>query len=173
MIEYKMTTSDIDRQIELLKFYPEIVVKHYRPALVNATQLVEGVIRPMIPTLSGVLADTFASKVTGKQINTIKGRIGWGDKRPRYAHIIEDGAAPHEIAPKQKVSKKRFDAGKGAARSLRWMDGGGFVFAKKVYNHPGVSAVGFMAAGWSATQPIVEAMMQQAGEAIVKEMAVS
>jgi hypothetical protein len=170
-----MSSNDIDKQIELLKFYPEIVVKHYKPALVQGTMIVEDFIRPMLPMgNSGRLADTFTSKVTGRMITTIKGQIGWQGKAPPYAHILENGAKAHEIEPKKKVSRKRFDANSGLATKLSWAsgwDGGNFVYRTKV-RHPGISARGFMAAGFSATQPIVDGLMQSASAAIVHEMAV-
>lgn len=171
MIEYKMTAPDIDRQIELLKLYPEVVVKYYRPALVEVTTDVKNVIYPKIPVgVTGMLADTFGAKVTGRAIHTIKGQVGWGKKTPYYAKFVEKGTAAHKIATRN-LSYSSFMQGKSAAKSLRWMDGGVMVFAKSV-EHPGTKAQGFMAAGWAATKPIVETKMQAAGNSIVKELAV-
>jgi hypothetical protein len=175
-MEIDMTSDDVDRQIELLKYYPEVVVKYYKPALINATSILEGVIKPLIPEgNTGKLAAFFGSKVTGRQINTLKGVVGWPTGAPWYAHLAEGGAKEHEIKPRgNKISKKRARQGGGPTTTLRWpggSDGGDWIYRRTV-NHPGAKAAGFMAAGWAAAQPIVETFLSAASEQVVNEMAV-
>jgi hypothetical protein len=167
-----LTSPDVDKQAELLKFYPEVVVKHYKPALLRINAGISNVVIPRIPELSGRAKETFGSKVTGKQLSTITARIGWYDKDdPFYVRILEAGAKGHPIEPKKKVSAQRYRSGGEISKSLRFMDGGDFVFRGKV-SHPGISKVGMLAAGMSAAQGIIALELQQAGEAVLREMEV-
>jgi len=56
-----LTTPDIDKQAELLKYYPEVVVKHYKPALLDINRRLSQVIEPRIPDQTGLAKETFAS----------------------------------------------------------------------------------------------------------------
>lgn len=147
MIKVDMTSPDLDRQIELLKLYPEVLEKHFKPVLMSSVKALEARIRPNIPTKSGKAAKSFGSKVTGKGIN-LTGRVGWYDKNdPWYINVVEYGAKPHEI--------NSFVPGLG-------------VYIKK---HPGFSRRGFMLAGFSAMKPIILASLAQANEGVVKDLA--
>jgi hypothetical protein len=172
-IQATINSPDLNAQIEILKLFPQITAKHYRPALNMSVAAVASVVRPLIPRgPSGLLEDTFGTKVSGRLITTLKGQIGWFDKGDAwYANILEEGAVPHEIKPRgNRISKRRSAAGKGATSVLAWMDGGGWNYAKSV-NHPGTSRVGMLAAGYAASKPIVEAEMGAAGEKVVTELA--
>ncbi len=172
-IKMDMTADDVDKQIELLKFYPEVVAKHYKPALSRIVLKGESYIRPNIPVgVSGTLSDRFRSKVSGRAIHTLKAQIGWfGDKDAWYGQIVESGAKGHTIEPRgARISKKRAAGGGGATKSLRWMDGD-FVFSKRA-DHPGFSGRGFMAAGFAKLEPIATPELQAAGDAILREMEV-
>jgi hypothetical protein len=164
MIKIDMTSTDIDRQAELLKYYPEVIVKHYKPALLRVSAALSSVIEPMIPSgITGDARSSFGSKVTGRTLNTIQADIGWyDDDDPFYVKFLENGVKPHDIRPQGRSGGRRVGV-------LSWMDGGDFVFSKVVH-HPGTSKVGMLAAGWSALQPLVEIEMQRAGEAVLKEM---
>ena len=152
-----MSSNDLDRQIELLKFYPEVMEKHFRSALEQAVKLAKEEIRPNIPTMTSRAQRTFKSRVTGTGVN-LTGQVGWwggGKTSAWYINIVEHGAKPHEI-----VSR----------------DPGGFLWfgghAYRTIHHPGFSARGFMAAGFSAVQPMINAEMRRASEGVVKEMAI-
>lgn len=153
-IRVDMSSNDLDRQIQLLKFYPEIVEKHFKSALKSAVKMTEAQIRPNIPVLTGTARDSFKSRVTGKGID-LQGQVGWwGKSKAWYINIVEYGAKPHKIVAK---------------------DGGFLGFGSTVVrsvNHPGFSKRGFMAAGFSAVQPIINADMAKASEGVVNEMAV-
>ena len=169
-----INSPDLLKQANILKAFPEITAKHYRPALKSAVAALDAAIRPNIPSgASGWLADSFGTKVLGRNIENLKGQVGWFDKGDAwYAHIVESGAKSHPIEPRGAVSKKRYAAGKGAASVLAWMDGGGWHFAKMIKRHPGFSKRGFMAAGYAVTKPIVESELGAAGEKVVAELAV-
>lgn len=144
-----MTSTDVDRQIELLKFYPEVMEKYFREALQRSVKLAESEIRPTVPVgATSKARNTFKSRVTGSGIN-LQGQVGWWGKGTAWhINVVEHGAKPHTInnyAP------------------------GAHAYIKK---HPGFSARGFMAAGFSAVQPLIDAEMATASEGVVKEMAV-
>lgn len=157
MIKVDITAPDVDRMMEVLKHFPELAEKHYRPALTLDVAGLKAQIEPQIPVRSGRAAKTFGSKVTGKGFN-IKGRVGWYDKSdPWYIRLVESGVKGHaiEVAPVKK-------------QVLAWP--GGFSKGHTI-KHPGLSARGFMAAGFSAMQPVIENDLAQANERILADLA--
>jgi len=146
-IKTQMTSRDLDRQIELLKYYPEVLKKHFRPVLKRNVQALEARIRPTIPRATGLAESTFDSKVLGTGVN-MTGLVGWRDAEdPWYPNVVEHGAKPHEM--------NTFVPG----------------LSKYIGTHPGFSKRGFMAAGFSAMKPVIEADMARANEAVVQELA--
>ena len=178
MIKVDMTSPDLDRQIELLKFYPEIMEKHFRPALFRSVRGMESRIRPTIPVKTGKAQASFGSKVTGKGIN-LTGRVGWYDKNdPIYPNILEYGAQPHPLnkgVSIRKSKKKTAIFSAYASDPNRIASGGTHVKIGDRWVtmefHPGFSAIGFMAAGFSAYKPVIDAVLAQANEAVVKDLA--
>jgi hypothetical protein len=157
VIKVDLTASKIDEQMEVFRHFPQFAEKHYRPALKRDVSLLEGTIRPQIPALSGTARSTFGSKVSGRGFR-MRGQVGWYDADdPWYINVVEHGAAKHDItlAPKSKSV-------------LAWP--GGFSKGHTV-SHPGFSGRGFMAAGYSAIQPIIEADLAQANERIIADLA--
>lgn len=152
-IRVQLTSPDVDRQIHILREFPEIAEKHYRPALLQDVYLLENTIRGGIPIRSGAAYAGFGSKVTGKGLR-LRAEVGWYDKNdPWYINVVEHGAKPHQI----RSSKKG---------GFLWFGG---TYAK-VVNHPGFSARGFMAAGYSMVQPIIENDLARASERILTEL---
>lgn len=157
-IKIRLTASDVDRQIAVLREFPDIAEKYYRPAVKRDIALLAGAIKPNIPTRTGAAAKAFGSKVTGRAFS-IKGQVGWYDgDDPWYINVVEHGAQKHNIAVKPVD-----------ASVLTW--GGGAFSKGHTIRHPGLSARGFMAAGYSSIQPTVEADLAQANEKIVAELA--
>lgn len=140
-----MSSPDIDKQIALLKFYPEIMEKHFRPALVVDVSKLYSKIRGTIPKRTGRALSKFKKSVSGKGIN-LEGRVGWwGANQPYYINVVEYGAKAHPIPKNRRFSKKQ---------------------------HPGFSKRGFMEEGFSALKPMVDADMANASRAVVNEMVV-
>lgn len=149
-----MTTSDLDRQIELLKHYPEVVEKHFRGMLVKNVSVLHSRVRKDVPVRTGNAQSKLRKSVSGKGIN-MQARVGWwGANQPWYINVVEYGAKPHVIKAKP-------------GQYLRLLNG---TYVKEV-NHPGISKVGFMAANFSAMQPMLNTELKAAGDAVVKEMA--
>ena len=176
-IQAKITSTDLNRQIEVLKYYPEVLKKYFRSGMKRSVQALESFIRPTIPRATGFAESTFGSKVTGSGIS-LTGRVGWFDQGdPFYINIVESGAEEHEIVPRagNRPTYSAFKAGKGASSVLRFLGDGGtsgdeFTFSRVVH-HPGFSKRGFMAAGFSAMKPVIEAEMANAAEDVMKELA--
>jgi hypothetical protein len=179
MIKVGILAPDLERQMELLKAYPEIVEKHFGPTLKRDVKTLAERIRPTIPVLSGKAQRTFASKVTGKGIN-LTGTVGWYKKNsPWYINIVEHGAKPHPLNKGVSIrnSNKRtalFNAhisnpnrvrvgGVPVKIGDRWVT---------MEAHPGFSKRGFMAAGYAAMGGLINADMAQASEGVVKELAI-
>lgn len=145
-----MTSPDLDKQLELLRFYPEILNKYFRPALTLSVKSLETSIRPNIPVDKGKALAAFKSRVTGKGLN-LQGQVGWWGKIDAwYIRIVESGSKAHKI---------------GYVPSL------GVSFSKRA--HPGFPARGFMAAGFAALQPMINTQMAQASDRVISELAVS
>lgn len=148
-IKIDMTSADLDRQLLLLREFPEIMEKHFRNVLKADVKLLKDRILPTIPTRSGKARKTLKRRVTGKGIN-LMGQVGWfGKGSAWYINVVEHGAKPHKIG---------------------FVPGLGVSFIKRP--HPGFSARGFMAAGFSAMRPIIEADMAQASENALRELEV-
>ena len=158
MIKIDLTSSDVDKQIEVLKHFPELAEKHYRPALKKDVAALAAIIEPNIPVRTGEAADTFGSKVTGRAFS-LKGQVGWYDRGdPWYINVVEHGAKKHEIevSPKNK-------------KVLAWGEGS-FSKGHKI-DHPGFSKRGFLAAGYSAIQGTIENDLAMANERIIADLA--
>lgn len=175
MIKISMTSSDVNRQIEALKALPKIATRHYRPALSKITKQLKGQILPNIPVATGRARAGFGSKVTGSTITSLKGAVGWYDKNdPWYPNILEHGAKSHLMAgstrdrKKQKAFESALEKGESFGGAHVFIRGAGW---RTIKVHPGFSAMGFMAAGYSALKPIIDHELQLANEAVVKELA--
>lgn len=150
-----MTSPDLDRQLELLKYYPEVMEKHFRSALEKDASLLADEIRPNIPQgPSGRSRRQFRSKVMGKGV-FIEARVGWwGKNQPWWINVVEHGAKEHPIEARE----------------------GGFLFfggrVVRSVQHPGMSAQGFMAAGFSAVRATIDRDMLVASQNVLEEMVV-
>jgi hypothetical protein len=155
-IKASIQSPDLQRQIDLLKFYPEVVEKHFRGMLKRNVSALYNLIKPMIPRQTGRAQSKFKKSVAGKGIS-LTGRVGWwGQGQPWYINVVEHGAEAHPIEPRERNGY------------LRLLNG---EFVKRV-DHPGFSKRGFIAAGYSALKPMIDADLKQAGDAVTAEMAV-
>lgn len=176
-INASISSPDIDRQVQVLKYFPKITAKHYRPALNISTAAVAAVIRPQIPRATGRAQQEFGTKVSGKNIENLKGQIGWFDPNdPWYINIVEYGAGSHPLTSGASTRSKRDQAQFQNALAAGSRFGKAHVFIRgagwrTMDIHPGFSKRGFMAAGWAATQPLVDKEMSAAGDKVVAELA--
>ncbi len=145
-IKVSVASPDLEKQLHYLQQFPEFVKKHFRPAVKRGVSVLEGQIEPRIPRRTGESAAAFGSKVTGTGLN-LTGRVGWFDPGdPWSINVVEHGAKPHEM--------NTFAPG----------------LSKYIKKHPGFSARGFMAAGYSAAKPQIEALMEAANDAVLMEL---
>jgi hypothetical protein len=154
MIKIDMTSSDVDRQMEVLQHFPDLAEKHYRPTIRRDVSALASTIKGQIPVRTGTALNTFGSKVSGKGFG-IRGQVGWYDSNdPWYINVVEHGAKPHVIRSQEQGGFLFF----------------GGTFAQEVH-HPGFSARGFMAAGASAMQAAIENDLAMANERIIADLA--
>lgn len=147
-IKTSAKSPDLDKQIAYLKAYPEILEKHFKAVMRKNVKELKSKIVSDIPIKTGTAMKTFGSRVTGKGID-LTGQVGWYDRDdPWYPNVLEYGAKAHEM--------NTFVPGLG----------------KYIKIHPGLSARGFMAAGYSAMEGQIHADMARAAEAVVNELAV-
>lgn len=177
-----MSSSDIDKQIQLLKFYPEVMEKYFRPALVADVSKLYSKIKKTIPRgKTGRAISKFRKSVFGKGIN-IEGRVGWwGANQPWYINVVEYGAGAHPLKGGvgihgYKKQRAIFETYYNDPNRIK-MGGAGQHFqvngkwvTKEI--HPGFAKRGFMEAGFSALKPMVDADMAKASQDVLNEMAV-
>jgi len=139
---------DLDWQITLLEFEPQIANKHLQPAMTRAVHAVKTAIgsRMTFRDRTGEARSTLMSKVSGQGMR-IKGRVGWwGDGMPWHVNVLEYGTAPHFI---------------------------GFVPALGVtVDHPGLPAMKFVEGGAAEASPEVLVEMEIAAVNITNDLAV-
>lgn len=176
-LDASIQSPDLEKQIALLKYYPEIAEKHFRPAVEVSVAFLAGNIRPSIPTLSGRAQAAFGSKVTGKGLN-ITGHVGFGSgkRAPWYINVVEYGARPHALQTGSDNRSKR--GAKKVARKAASGDLSGVPFFvagsgwRTMTMHPGFPARGFMKAGLEQSKGEIDSILAQANDDIVKELAV-
>jgi len=172
-IKYEFIGSEaLQRQIELLKYYPEIATKYFRPAMEQVVSGVKERIRGNVPIRTGFASDTLMSKVVGKGMN-LTGYVGWGGAgiaiqdaqgltrktTAWYMNIVEYGSPPHEIKARK-------------ARTL----GFGFrsefatIFGSKV-NHPGFSGRFILRSAFEASGADIDNIFGSAAGQVVEELA--
>ena len=153
------------RQIELLQQYPEISDKHFYPAMEKAAELVKSGIRPLLPEHTGKLVRALGSKVvhSGTASLGTRAEIGFGKryKQPsaRYAAALNAGSVAHEVAG------RRTDDG-----YLHFSSQGRFTTIGSI-QHPGFAGLHFAEGGLEAATPGINAEMDKAADAVIKELA--
>jgi hypothetical protein len=171
MYKINFDAADVDWQIQMLKLYPAIASKHFRPAMEKAAGELANEIEPNIPDRSGFLKSRFRKVVSGTGLR-ITAKVGFGNYQGiQYVNPLEVGAKPHDINPRpgNKPTMRRFLAGQASSSVLRWMDSGEFVFAHSVH-HPGIKARNFMKHGFEQSQAAFEDDMERAMNAVVDEL---
>lgn len=148
----EVLSPDLQKQIELLEKFPQIVEREYRPAMQRVTEIVEA--RIAVNTPSNRAKSELGSRIEGSGIN-ITGIVGFFGSFWQV-NILEYGASAHLI-PKG-----------NAKRPIRLPDG----WVTGPVQHPGFGARHFMATGFAASKQIVEAVFGQANERIVEQLSV-
>lgn len=95
MIKISVASEDLDKQLALLRYYPEIVEKHFRPAIKDAAGKLKSGIQSQTPVDRGVARSSIKSSVKGKGV-FLSATVGYGSKA-WYMNVVEYGASPHQI----------------------------------------------------------------------------
>lgn len=158
-------TEALQRQIELLKYYPEIFDKHFYPAMEKAAELVKSGIRPNLPKHTGRLENALGSRVihSGTAALGTRAEIGFGKRygmpSATYAAALNEGAVPHE------ETGRRTEDGR-----LHFSFRGRFTSIGSI-RHPGFAGRHFMESGLEQATPGINAALDAAAEQVVQELA--
>jgi hypothetical protein len=150
--------EDLQRQIELLKLYPEIFDNNFYPAMKDAAELVKNAIHPLIPVRTGYIAQTLGSRVSHSKSAALStsATIGYGkrftDYPAWYIGPLNTGARPHDFSGARHI----FING-------NWVT---------MTHHPGFAGRHFQEDGFEAARTAVDARMAQAAEKVVQELRV-
>lgn len=178
-IRVDMTSPDVDKQLQLLAYYPEILEKHFRPALKETTGDLRDEIRPNIPRDRGKALAAFKARVTGKGLK-LQGQVGWWGKTAAwYINIVEHGARAHPInegtKSRSKSARRKFEEGYAKYGDLGGK-GGTHIFVQGKWvtktTVKGFAGRGFMKAGYAALQGISDQRMTAASLAVLRELSV-
>jgi hypothetical protein len=159
-------SEDLQKQIELLKYYPEIFDRHFYPAMKDAAELIKGGVRPHVPVHTGRLLGALGSKVihSGTAALGTSAHIGFGKRYSQpsapYAAPIEAGARPHEVSGRRTADGK-----------LHFSSRGRFTTIQSIH-HPGFAGRHMLETGLEQAMPAVNARMAVASDQVVKELVV-
>lgn len=178
MIRYTVEgNAEFERMLRYMSQFPKILDKYTAPAMRQTLKVARSVIIPKVPTLTGLAKSSLEEQLFGYG-KTLTGVIGWkgGKGAPWYINIVEYGAKPHALnkgsksrtASQQARFQKRQEKGRLTGAHFMIKGAGSWVTMK---SHPGFSKRGFMAAGFSASQPVYNAEMQKAVQNAFNEVA--
>ena len=163
---YQILGSEaLQRQIELLKFYPEIFDRNFYPALKEAAELVKAGILPNLPRKTGRLERALGSRVihSGTSALGTRAEIGFGKryKMPSapYAAALNQGAVAHEVRGRRTEDGLLHFSAKGRFTSIGSVQ------------LPGLAPRGFMETGLESARPGIDGLMEAAAERVVQELA--
>lgn len=153
-MSYKVdfAAADLDMQVELLKYFPEIANRRYYPAMNRSAREVKSAIgsRMSFQDRSGATRRELNSRVSGRGLN-ISARVGWfGNVTAWYVNVLEYGADPHVIGYVPKL---------------------GVQFGKR-NPHPGVPPLKFVESAFNATKGMVDAEMDMASALVMADLEV-
>jgi hypothetical protein len=166
MIKYEFEgTEALQRQIDLLKFYPEIFDKHFYPALEVAGVLTREAVRPNLPVHTGKLSAALGSRTihSGTSALGTRADIGFGKRYGKpsapYAAALNAGPVAHEVAGRRREDKQ-----------LRFSSGGRYTSIGSI-QHPGFAGFQFMEKGLADAMPGINTLIDQASNKVVAELA--
>lgn len=153
------------RQIELLKIYPEISDKHFFPALETAAEATKAGILPLLPHHTGRLERALGSKVihSGTASLGTRADIGFGKRYGKpsapYAAALDAGPVPHLVEGRRTTDGLLHFSSKGRFTSIGSIQ------------HPGFAGRQFMEQGLEAAKPVIDTEMDKAAQAVITELA--
>lgn len=178
MIRYEIEgrgQPSFEEMVRYLGQYPKILDKYASSAMKRVVSKTASSIKPNIPVRMGASQAAFFNEILGYGA-TLTGVVGFrgGKGAPYHINIVEHGARPHSL-----VKRSRQRTASAFARFQKRQERGTLRGAHVLINgtwvtmasHPGFSKRGFMAAGFSAAQPMANAEMQKAVDNAFQEVA--
>lgn len=164
MLQPTITPSpEFQRQIDLLKLYPEIFDRHFHPAMQDAAELVKETVRERTPHRTGRLQGALGSKVfhAAKSVKlSTRAVIGFGKRfgmqSARIVGPVNNGAVAHEVAARNEDYMHFSSRGRHTiTRSIQ---------------HPGFQGFHMLEEGLAAAESGIDARMAAAMDQVVTEM---
>jgi hypothetical protein len=175
VIDVGVISSDVQKQLETLKLFPEIVERYYRATMNYAVKVLESSIEPLIPILSGRAVKAFGSKVTGVGMK-MQGEVGFtgkGKNSPYWIRIVNAGARAHQepgYLNKRMGSQRLSKSDKESSPVMRIQGADGSIVFTHSISHPGFAGRHFMEAGLGAAEPKIEGLFDDANAMVIKEL---
>lgn len=176
MIRYTAegTQTNFNEMVRYLANYPKTLDRAAIGGMKKTVGFAYKFILPRIPVRTGAARGVFFQDVLGFG-GSLTGVVGFrgGGGAPYHINIVEHGARPHSLKAKSKsrseAQRRRFESrvAKGTLKGQHINVNGTWVTVAK---HPGFSKRGFMAAGFSAAQPIFNKEMQSAVDKAFQEI---
>jgi hypothetical protein len=157
-------SEELQRWIEVLKFYPEIFDKHFYPVMEEAAELVKAEMRPLLPSHTGRLERALGSRVihSGTAALGTRAEIGFGKRygmpSAPYAAALNQGAIAH------------VETGRRTADGLIHFSKQGRFTSIGSVQHPGFGGLHFAEAGLEAAKPKIDVLIGNAAEATLQEL---
>ena len=164
--KYEILGSEaLQAQIEVLKFYPQIVDANFYPALQEAAELVKTAVRGNLPHHTGRLERALGSRVihSGTSALGTRAEIGFGKRYGQpsapYAAALNQGAVAHP------------ERGHRTADGLIHFSQKGRFTSIGSVQHPGFGGRFFMESGLGEATPEIDALMGAAADKVIAELA--
>lgn len=176
MIRYTAegTQENFAEMVRFLSNYPKKLDKAAIGGMNKTVDFAYKYVLPRIPVRTGAAKGSFFKDVLGFG-GTLTGVVGFrgGKGAPYHINIVEHGARSHSLKSRSRSRttsqrarfERRVERGTLAGQHVN-INGQWVTVAK----HPGFSKRGFMAAGFSAAQPIFNREMQAAADKAFQEI---
>jgi hypothetical protein len=169
MIKIGVASPDLDKQLALLKYYPELIEAHFRPAVKQAVDILKGGLRSIAPRNTGKAVSSIRSSVKGRGVS-LSGSVGFGSKG-WYMNIVEYGAKPHPVNQGSDIRSR-----KGAAKAAKRGEVGQAVNINgnwvTMRMHPGFGGRFFVKQNAEDQKSGIDALMLAANERTLAALAV-
>lgn len=154
-------SAELQRQIELLKYYPEIFDQYFYPAMEDVAEITKRAIQPQIANFRR-LQPALGSKVRHSKNLGTSAHIGFGKRygmpSARMAAPLNQGVRPHEVTARRMENLHFSSRAQGHA-------------IVKSIAHPGLTGLHFLETGLENATNAINARLAVAAEKVAQELA--
>lgn len=154
-------SDELQRQIELLKYYPEIFDARFYPAMQEVAEIAKDAIRPEIAEYRRLTA-ALGSKVRHSKTLGTSAHIGFGKRygmpSARMAAPLNQGVAPHTVEARRQPYLHFSSQAQGHTRIGSM-------------SHPGFTGRYFLETGLENATPAINARLAEAANQVLEDLA--